>query len=62
MRGSDWLKIPKFSQRRVKQLRWENLGINVVLFWEISVQHISWYELENVAIEQSFVAFYRERR
>jgi hypothetical protein len=27
MRGCDWLKIPKFSPRNIKRLRWENLGI-----------------------------------
>jgi hypothetical protein len=66
MRGCNWLKIPKFSQRSSLTLRWD-LGefwsiATAHLFCEISVQHVSWCKLENIVVEQSFVAVYGESR
>jgi hypothetical protein len=57
MSGCYWLKIPKFSQHNPLILRWENLG-----YFSQSQQRFFWCELENIAIEQSFVAVSRERR
>jgi hypothetical protein len=62
MRSCDWLKLPKFSLRNIKRLRLENLGIFSQSQPRIHFVKSQYFELENIAIEQSFVAVYRERR
>jgi hypothetical protein len=50
------------SVRKVKRLHWENLGIFSQSQLRIYFVKSQWCELEDIAIEQSFVAFCKERR
>jgi uncharacterized protein with WD repeat len=67
MRGCDWLKIPKFSQGNPLKLRWENLGNFSLLQLRTYLVKSQYNRFRDVnwkiiAIEQSLVVVYRERR